>query len=215
MKFKSVARRIILPDNTEPRLAEAITRRDMELANSINILSETTWDDLRFEAGAIDPAGLVAAASRDTSTGMLSFAGNLDNSIGGLAQFPHAWKSGTIIRPHIHLVFPTSNTWKNTRWKFEYNRSNVNADLENNYGTYSAMTAITVANPANAKKQVIASFGDLTMAGYIGSTCMLWKVTRLAQSDAADDDTNAAILLEFDIHFQINRHGSYSEIPTT
>ncbi|OGO07978.1 MAG: hypothetical protein A2Y61_02570 [Chloroflexi bacterium RBG_13_60_13] len=76
------------------------------------------------------------------------------------------------------------------------------------------MTTITVANPNNAKKHVVASFGDLDMANCIESTIILWKISRLAASDGADDDTNDCVLMEFDIHHQVEKAGTVVEYPT-
>jgi hypothetical protein len=45
------------------------------------------------------------------------------------------------------------------------------------------------------------------------SMCILWRVTRLAASDAADNDTNAWVMVEFDIHFQIEKAGTQVMIP--
>ena len=185
-----------------------------EVKNALEGAVADVWDDLRFPSSGLNPAGSTAPAIVNTTTGMLSFAGTADNIIGGIAQMPHAWKYASTVRPHLHLMFPTSNTGKNTRWKFEYNRGNANENFEHAFGTYTALPIITVANPAATAKQVLAAFGDLDMAGYRGSACILWRITRMAASDAADDDTNAAILLEFDIHYQIDKGGSDTEIPT-
>ena len=169
------------------------------------------WEDLRFPASGFNPAGSTAPPSVDTATGLLVFSGSADNIIGGVAQMPHSWVEGSTLRPHIHLIFPTAASGVNTRWKFEYDVANINGNFVNAYGTYTALDAITVANPNNAKKHVIASFGDLPMTGYLLSCCILWRITRLANTDAADDDTNACVLQEFDIHYQSNDHGTISE----
>ena len=208
-----IPQNVILPAGGDASLKEAIKRRDFELARAINGMAEITWEDMRFPANAIDPVGSAAPATRDTTTGMLSFSGSSDNTIAGIAQLPHAWLKGSVLRPHLHLVFPTSNTGKNTRWKFEYNIANPNENFGSAYGSYSALPVITVANPAATAKHVLASFADLTMTGYRESTVILWRISRLANSDAADDDTNAAILLEFDIHFQRGKSGTLTEIP--
>lgn len=172
------------------------------------------WDDLRFPANGINPAGAPAPAGVDTATGCLVFSGAKDNVIGGVAQMPHAWAVGTTVRPHIHLRFPTSNAGKNTRWQFFYDVASVNGTFTNVSGTYSSLTAVTVANPASVNKHVIAALGDLTMAGTKESAIILWQVWRLALSDGLDDDTNDCLLMEFDIHFQVEKTGTTSEYPT-
>lgn len=181
-----------------------------ELATKIN---ETTWDDLRFPAQSINPTGAAGAAGVDNDTATLTFAGNADQSIAGVAQMPHKWARGTVIRPHIHLRFPTSAS-ANTRWKFEYDIASVNADFDNALGTYNTHATITVANPQNVNKHVVAGFGDIDMTGYQESCIILWKMTRLALSDGADNDANTCNLLELDFHYMSNKSGTPFEFPT-
>jgi hypothetical protein len=171
------------------------------------------WDDLRFPASGFNPTGSTAPPSVSTSTGLLDFSGVADNIIGGVAQMPHAWAPGTSIVPHIHLRFPTSAA-ADTRWKFEYDVGNVNGVFAHASGTYTTLSTITVANPQNVLKHVIASFGTLPMVNVTESSCLVWRISRLAASDAADNDANDCALLEFDIHYQINKFGSVSEYPS-
>jgi hypothetical protein len=169
------------------------------------------WDDLTFAASGINLPGAAADATRDNATGMLKFAGNADNVIAGSAQMRHAWKEQSIVRPHLHLRFPTANAGKNSRWKFEYDLANINGPFTNNYGTYTTLASITVANPDDVKKSVIASFGDLDMTGFGISTCIAWRISRLAATDILDDDTSDIILTDFDIHYQRDANGSVLE----
>lgn len=161
------------------------------------------WDDLTFAASGINLPGAPSDATRDSATGMLVFAGNADNVIAGSAQMRH-----------IHLRFPTANA-SSSRWKFEYDLANINGDFSHTYGTYTTLATITVANPNNALKSVIASFGDLDMTGFRISTCIPWRITRLASSDAADTDTSDIVLTDFDIHYQRDANGSALETSKT
>lgn len=172
------------------------------------------WTDLLTPASGINLPGAVADAKRDSTTGMIKFEGNADEVIAGSAQMPHSW-AGTPIRPHIHLRFPTAAADKATRWLFEYDRAAINGDFTNDYGTYTTLATITVANPNNAKKSVIASFGELDMTGYGMSTCIAWRITRLASSDELDTDTGDVILTDFDIHYQLDSSGSRRETSKT
>lgn len=166
------------------------------------------WDDLRFPASGINPVGPVNAASPSATNGSLEFAGNADKMVAGIAQMPHAWKQGSAIRPHAHLKFPTSAT-ANTRWKLEWDIAEVNGNFA---GSWSSDT-ITVANPTNVNKHVIAAFAEIAMTGYKWSTIILWRVTRLSSSDAADNHNAVVELLEFDIHYQSDGRGSIPEYP--
>jgi hypothetical protein len=170
------------------------------------------WDDLRFPAQGINPAGSTEAASVSTSTGMLEFVGNKDCVITGAAQMPHSWLSGSAIHLHVHLLFPTANT-SNSRWKLEHNIIPLGGNAANAYGSYTDGGTITITNPNNARAHIIKGWNPITMTGSIGSTMVLWRITRLA-SDTLDNDSSTIILAEFDIHFQVDKVGSPAEIPT-
>lgn len=180
------------------------THGDIEYCDSF-------FDDLRFPATGFNPAGSTAPPAVLTTNGLLSFSGTADNIIGGVAQMPHSWKLGSAISPHIHLVFPTANAGTNTRWKLEYNVGNIDGDFTTDSVTYTALTTITVANANNIARHILAEFDDIPMTGVTMSACVLWRLTRLAASDAADNDTNACTLIEFDLHYEIDSPGSSAE----
>lgn len=194
-------------------ICQKTTDKQISVDTFENYLNRDTWDDLRFPAQGINPPGTEDAPTRNTTTGLLEFSGTADNIIAGVAQMPHAWHAGTEIRPHIHLLFPTAAT-ANTKWRLDYDVASVHGNFTNAYGTFTQQTAITVANPNSAKKHVIASFAPIDMTGFTESCVVMWKITRLASSDAQDDDTGACALLEFDIHYQINKRGTADEIPS-
>lgn len=179
----------------------------------VNAAALTGWDDLRFPASAINPLGAVADPQRNANTGVLEFAGNADNIIAGVAQMPHSWKRGSAIYPHLHLRFITSAAG-NTRWKLEYDISDADTPFIQNYGTYSDGGTITVANPQNAKREILASFNPIQMTGLKESAVVLWRITRLASTDALDTDTTAVALLEYDIHYEVDKIGTETQIPS-
>jgi hypothetical protein len=170
-----------------------------------------SWDDLRFPANGINPIGPTANPTVDSTSGLLLFSGTVDNAIVGIAQMPHAWKEGSTLRPHIHVRFPTAST-NVSRWRFGYDIANVNADFSNALGTYTTLSTISITNPNNTLRNAVGSFVDLTMSGKTASCIILWRVDRLANSDAADTETNAVALIEFDIHYQLNRNGTSTEL---
>lgn len=171
---------------------------------------DTFWEDLRFPATGFNPAGSTAPPSILTTNGLLSFSGTADNIIGGVAQMPHSWKEGTELHAHIHLAFPTAAT-ANTRWKLEYNVASVNGDFTTDTVTYTTLATVTIANANNVARHVLAELGIIPMTGKTVSACVLWRLTRLAASDGADNDTNACTLIEFDLHYERSSPGSSSE----
>ena len=170
------------------------------------------WDDMLTVGTGINPPGAPADPFRSTTTGLLEFSGTQDNVIVGEWQMSHQWKPG-IVKPHIHLRFPTS-TATNTRWKFEYDVASVNGDFVNVSGTLTTLATITIANPQNVKKHTVQGFGDIDLSAYKESCVILWKISRLANSDAADDYTGVTELLSLDLHYQKNKAGTEAEYPT-
>lgn len=185
---------------------------ERELLRLDTLINAEAWDDLRMPAQGINPPGAASDPTRSTTTGLLEFSGSADNVVAGVAQMPHEWKVGSVVRPHIHVRCPTANT-SVSRWKFEYDIASVKGDFTNNYGTYTTLATVSFTNPNNAKKHEIISFGDLDLAGYKESCCIVWRISRLANSDADDTDTSAIVLVEFDIHYQRNKDGTPQEIP--
>ena len=162
------------------------------------------WDDFTMPASGINPPGAVSDPPRSTTTGLLEFSGTADNILAGVMQLPHRWAEGTEIRPHIPVRFTTS-TATNTRWKFEYDIASPTGNFTNNSGTYTDGGTITIANPQNVKKHVLGGFTAIAMTGHTLSANVLWKITRLASTDAADNYTGVVELLDFDMHFQTDR----------
>lgn len=172
------------------------------------------WDDLRFPAQGIDPVGGVGSATRDAASGLLAFSGVADNAMAGVAQLPHAWLPGSVVRPHMHLRFINANPGTNTRWRFAYDIANAFENWTNASGTYTTLSTITVPNPNNVNLHVLSPFGDLPMTGFRESCCILWQIVRLAGTDAADDDNQTCLMAEFDIHYQVQKQGTVPEYPT-
>jgi hypothetical protein len=86
-------------------------------------------------------------------------------------------------------------------------------DFTNASGTYTTLSTITVANPQNVNRHTVGSFDELPMVGFRESAIILWKVSRLANSDVLDTDGNDCLLLEFDIHYRVHKEGTVPEYP--
>lgn len=170
------------------------------------------WEDLRFPAQGINPAGAVDAPTVDTTLtdypGTLLFSGSADNVIAGVAQMPHSWKRGTAIRPHIHWSKPVGSA-SATTWVFYYRICGMPGDAHGSLVGPVAATA-TIGTPGTSNSMLITSFGDIDLSTQKESTCIAWQIRRLGNTDA---DNGTARFFEFDIHYQKNKSGSVNEIP--
>lgn len=170
------------------------------------------WEDLRFPAQGINPPGAAADPGVDTTTGLLVFSPLLDNVIAGVAQMPHGWLPGSAVHPHLHLRFPTSAVGVTTTWRFDYAIANVEENFVAAAGTYASLATITVPNPQDVLKHVVGAFGELSMTGFRESAIIMWRVWRIV--GGAGDDPNATHLMEWDLHYQVQKQGTVPEYPT-
>jgi hypothetical protein len=170
------------------------------------------WDDLRFPAQGINPAGATDAPTVDTTLtgypGTLLFSGAQENVIAGIAQLPHAWKRGSAIRPHIHWSKPVGSA-SATTWVLYYRILGFPGEVHGELVGPVAATAI-IGDPTTANTMLITAFGEIDLTGQKESTCLAWQVRRLGNSDA---DNGTARLFEFDIHYQTDKAGTVTEIP--
>lgn len=179
--------------------------------NRGKLLGEGLWDDLRFPSSGINPPGAASDPARNNVTGLLDFSGTQDNIIAGLFEMPHMWLQGSELAPHLHLRMPTADAGKVSRWKFEYDRSNPTGDWESDYQSYANSETISVVNPGNVRRSVMAGFSRIDMTGYVESCQVAWRLTRLANSDPLDNDTSVIALAFWDIHWQVEKLGTFNE----
>jgi hypothetical protein len=191
--------------------AAKVQRTTKDEYNNTVTVEAGYWEDLRFPSQGINPAGSAAPPTVDDTTfpGTLLFASGADNLIGGVAQLPHGWQRGTAIRPHVHWCKTTSAAGT-VAWRLRYTW----ADIGGTFGAYSAWDTATsgVPNSDTANKHALANFTELTPATGVGESSMIiWELMR----DVSEDDYGAnARLLELDFHYQTNKSGTKSEIPS-
>lgn len=176
-----------------------------------DVPSSDVWEDLRFPAQGINPAGAEAPPNVDNAVypGTLLFPTTNPTIIAGVAQMPHAWVRGSAVHPHVHWAKSTSASG-GVVWEFRYCLGNIG----DTFGAYTNWEACTnpVPDADTANKHSIAAWSYIDMTGYRESTIMLWQIRR---NTAATADTYGADarLYEFDVHYQANRLGSVTEIP--
>ena len=168
---------------------------------------EPNWDDLKFPATAVNPPGQAADPDFDTTNGTWLFDASGTETIFLIAQMPHAWKEGSLIKPHVHWYKSTS-AGGNVMWQLDYKKFPIG---EVGDAAFTALTATTTVSgtPDNdtAQEHLLTSFADIDMTGMTLSDMLLMKVSRIG-GNAADTYGADCALMEFDIHFQIDTLGS-------
>ena len=207
-----------LPDWKLPNWPERLTQRLNEylrnLVAQIRPWIGPSWDDLRFPAQGINPAGSAAPPSVDNATfpGTLLFNGTAENTVGGVAQMPHSWLEGGDIRPHVHWTKTIADANSNgVTWEYRHSRCAISLTAEA-YISWQPATLVA-GNLTGAEVHNISAFGSFNMTGFAASDMVIWQIRRLGNTDSYTAD---ARLLEFDFHYQLGQVGTNSkqEYPT-
>lgn len=169
------------------------------------------WDDLRFPAQAINPAGAVAPPGVDTTEtdfpGTLLFDAGTPEMVAGVAQMPHGYRIGSPIYPHIHWAKTTSASG-GVVWHFYYRIVSRTGASGAWVGPVVGVDELPHADTAD--REAITTFGAIPATGIGLSQMLAWRIYRKAD-DVADTYAADARLLEFDIHYQKDSIGSGGE----
>lgn len=156
-------------------------------------------EDLRFPAIGINPPGAISDPSRDTTDGLLSFSGTVDNLIVMQVQMPHGWVAGSHICPHLHVI-NTAASIGTTTWTIEYTLADINGNFSSTWASETVNFVTSVATSTHS----FWEFSDIPMTNLNRSAMGIFKITRKGSTDAYNQ---AVKLLEFDIHYTHYRFG--------
>lgn len=160
------------------------------------------WEDLRFPATRIRQGATTKPDFDTTNIGLL-FPQNNSNEIAYIiAQMPHAMKSESNIRPHIHFVQTSA---LEPVFKIDYRWYN---NGENPSGAFTTLTCNSAEfTYTSGDFAQICSFPEIDGSG-------ITDVSSILDIKLYRDDNIVAgdvLLKEFDIHYQIDQIGSRGE----
>ena len=170
------------------------------------------WDDLRV-AASTGKAGVTKAPGfekfRDNGSGSVGvfayrFDASSEEEIFFEVQLPHSYKTGTNLRPHVHWCPVTAST-QVVLWGLEYTMAAIGDTLPTTNIIYATATA-----SGTPFKHQIAGFPEI-VGSSLGISSMM--SCRLFRAASAGPDTlgSDAVLLEWDLHHQIDAPGSQLE----
>ena len=177
------------------------------------------WDDLKFPASIQQLDLTTGRLSIDYFNGGVVFSSNArfdDEPISMLAQFPHAWKAGTGIRPHIHWLQQGSDE-PNFLLAYKIMKNGEAITLETDYSNYTLLTknsnAFVYSSGVLAQ---ITTFGEIDTTGMKISDLIhfvLFRDSANASGEFVGADPSAIdeIVLEFDVHILNDTFGSFLE----
>ena len=165
------------------------------------------WEDLRFPANAINPPGAASDPDWDNTNGGWLFDGGSTEVLYVIAQLPHAWREGTVLKPHVHWERTTSASG-NVRWQLRYEWAKY---LE----ARSSLTTINETSPVTnsdvADTMMITALPDIQDTSAQISDMLVMRLERTGGHAADTYNGVDARMLEFDIHYLVSSLGSKHE----
>lgn len=163
------------------------------------------WDDLRSPATGVNPSGTPSPPSIDANDGGLLFANSpAVNIIAIMVQFPHTYKEGTNVEPHLHWTKTTSAAGT-VGWEIRYSWANPDGVFPA-FSSWIPYSSVGVSDANTADKHAIVKFPTINGSDKLISSMMKVNIRRNGGTYAAN-----AKLLEFDIHHRIDTSGSEQE----
>lgn len=167
-----------------------------------------TWEDLRFPANTqkINPATIYP--EYDYVLGGLIFRKTATDTTFMVAQLPHGWKEGSDLKPHVHWTKTTSAAGT-VFWKLKYKWISIGGTPD---ALWTELTGYTpsVSDSNTADKHALTALGVIPGTNKKVSDMLILQLSRI-HNDANDTYATDARLLEFDIHYQVDGHGSILE----
>ena len=183
-------------------------------------LLNSQWEDLRIVPGAFSFPGVSDPALADWQPGgsgatfkLYEFAEADEVTI--FCQLPHSYKEGTDLKPHVHWTpgdRGSEEDGNTVAWKIDY-------VIVSQDGTYSASTTLDLSDTVSGTDHYheVSPAGTISGTGIEVSAIFVGRLYRDSTGDTWATDTvgNRPMILEFDIHFQVDGHGSDNEFTKT
>ncbi len=184
------------------------------------ITYDTQWDDIRVTPGAFSFPGVNDPALADWQPGgsgatfmLYEFAENDEVTI--FCQLPHSYKQGTDLKPHLHWTPGDRGTEENgntVAWKLDY--TIISPD-----GTFVTSANVDLSDTVTGTddQHELSPSNTISGSGLGVSSMLVGRLYRDSTGDTWSTDTvgNRPMILEFDLHFEVDGHGSDTELSKT
>lgn len=186
--------------------------------NKFRVYDTNAWDDLRIVPGAFSFAGAAdptlaswQPGAAGTTFKLYEFAKN--DVAYALIQIPHKYLVGSDLKPHIHWTPGTQGNEESGNlvgWKLNYSAAAAT-------GTFPQSSQVDLQDACDGTDHAhqITPSGTISGTGLDISSIIVLQITR---TDTGTDDTwsgtttgSLPLLLEVDLHYQIDTMGSDAE----
>jgi len=181
-------------------------------------LENTVWDDLRFPAQGNRMDVSAGRLDYDFFNGAIGYQQNArypEEPVSMIAQMPHEWKEGSIIRPHIHWI-QRGSTEPNWLLAYKIIPKGQTQTVETDFSGHTLLIKTSNAFTYTAGSiHQITNFGDIDMS--LGTVSDIVHFVLFRDNDdftglfGGSDSGITEYLTEFDVHYQIDTMGSNRE----
>jgi len=175
----------------------------------------SVWDDLRIVPGAFSFSGtsdpvLGTWQPGGSGTTMRVWQFKQNDQVFFTCQLPHSYKQGTDLEAHVHWTprqRGVTESGKTVHWELDYSW----ADINGAFGVAANIDLHDTVDGTDDKHQVAGSTTISASGNMISSMliCRLWRNS--TDSWAGASNANSPVVLEFDLHFEIDIAGSREE----
>ncbi len=175
------------------------------------------WDDLRVPVSSAKTGGANVPAF-DLISGLGGLRAyfftdeneNQEKEMYFTAQLPHTYKPGTDIIAHVHWMPESIVPYQqDVRWGLEYAWQNI-GDTFSTSSTYGTVYGSELADPPiETNKHIMTNLSTLAGNNPTNKEESSMLICRIFRDSSEDTYTGAAILLEIDFHFRVEKLGEY------
>jgi hypothetical protein len=191
----------------------AFSNLDYDNSGHTGFLSSTAmWDDFKLFAQGVNPPGAATDPNISQITGLWEFQSNRTAVLAGTAQFPHNFVP-SIARPHFHFRSKSDPAGSgDTYWRFEYLIYTATGLVPNSYTAEDAIVNVLNHSGGQAYAQIF-SFSNVDISSLDDSSFIDWRLSRIP-GEAADVYSDSVVVVDLDMHVQIDSLGSVEEFPS-
>lgn len=180
--------------------------------NAVGTTSDGAWNDLQGSvAEGSGGAALTFAAFRNTPFKLSAFRDGQSDELHMTFQMSHAWKPGSTVRPHIHVI-PLAAATGTVRFTGVYTWAMSGQEIPP-LASWSTFTLDHAVLAAEVNKLDILSLVEITPpAAAVESDCLLLYLKRDGGTPPDNYAGNLAVV-SIDCHYQIAKDGTDAEFP--
>ena len=201
----------VTADEVDATLVEADEIDADSIETDAILYTDTYWDDLRTPSNQSKKVPGKEAKDQAYRGGVvIKFEDGADQAISFNVQLPHAYKTGSDIEFHAHIVLPTAGAGggaENVKFDFTHSWANINSA----FPSETAVSATFDVQDYTVDTHKLIEIAETIDGSAITdvSSMIICSLTR--DVSVSDNYTDDVYMTEVDFHYQIDAPGSADE----